>query len=150
MYFVGLFFLCWLVFIWKADKNRARELYGVVIYTSFLGLLTDLIMVHYQLWSYKGLPCPMYTIPLTLDFGIYPVVAYLFAQTLPQSWGRIVRKTLFWTLFSVLFEFVTLRTGNMFHHQWWSLWLSLCSDIVIYLSIAAVYRFYRPAYVGNN
>jgi hypothetical protein len=84
-----------------------------------------------------------------LDFGIYPVVAYLFTQTLPTTWRKILRKALLCSFPSILFEFITLRTGNMEHHEWWNLWCSFGSDILIYLSIAAVYRIYSPAYVGN-
>jgi hypothetical protein len=149
MYFIAVFALCWLAFWLVADKKRFREIYGAVIYTSFLGLLTDLIMVHYQLWSYEGLPDPLYTIPLSLDFGIYPVVAYLFIQTLPPTWKGTALRALLWTFPSVFFEYLTLRTGNMAHHSWWNLWLSFGADILIFLSIAGVYRIYRPAYIGK-
>jgi hypothetical protein len=146
VYFIIVFLICWLIFWIKADKSRAKELYGAVIYTSFLGLLTDLIMIHYKLWSYNGMPQAIISIPLTLDFGIYPVVAYLYTQTLPETWGKIARNALFWTLPAITFEYITLHVGSMKHHLWWNLWLSFIADILIYLSIAVVYRFYRPAY----
>lgn len=149
MYFIIIFLLSWIWFWFKADKNRMRELFGVAIYTSFLGLLTDLIMIHNKLWSYHGLPHPLYTIPLVLDFSIYPVVSYLFTQNLPPSWLGIIIRTLSWTLFSVIFEWITLKTGHMDYHQWWNLWLSAGADLLIYLSIAGIYRFYGPAYAKS-
>lgn len=147
MYFLILFAGVWLWFIWIADKSRVREFYGAVVYTSFLGLATDLIMVEYKLWSYVGLPHPLYTIPLTLDFGMYPVVAYLFLQHLPSTWGAIFIRALLWTAPALLFEWFTLRIGAMHHHQWWRLWMSMIADIFIYLSIAGVFRYYRPAFM---
>lgn len=150
MYFVAVFLFSWGWFYLRADKSRVRELFGVAVYTAFLGLLTDLIMVHYKLWSYSGLPHPLYVIPLTLDFGIYPVVSYLFTQRLPQRWGRICVRVFLWTMPSVLFEYVTLRTHHMRHHMWWSLWLSFAADLVIYSSIALLYRYYRPFYAPQR
>lgn len=150
MYFVALIVVSWLVFIWRADKSRMREFYGAVVYTSFLGLATDLIMVEYNLWSYEGLPHPLYTIPLTLDFGIYPVVAYLYLQHLPPTWGAIFIRALLCMAPALLFEWVTLRIGAMHHHLWWRLWHSMIADIFIYLSIAAVFRYYRPAFLERH
>ncbi|PWK09043.1 CBO0543 family protein [Tumebacillus permanentifrigoris] len=149
MYFIVVFVLCWIVFWWKADKKRLKEIYGAVVYTSFLGLLTDLVIMHYQLWSYNGLLYPKFTIPLSLDFGIYPVVAYLFVQTMPPTWKQTVIRGILWTLPAIGFEYLTLRTGNMAHHGWWNLGYSFLADQLIFLSIAGVYRFYRPAYVRN-
>ena len=147
MYFLILFVICWSYFLWRADKSRIREIYGAMIYTSLLGLLTDLIMVKYQLWTYEGLPQPHFTIPLTLDFGIYPVVAYFYVSSLPESWPSIFLRALAWMAPALFFEWMTLRLGKMHHHQWWTLWLSMISDILIYMSIAAVYRYYHPAYI---
>lgn len=150
MYFVILFVLVWLWFWWKADKTRIAEIYGAVVFTCFLGLLTDLIMVHYKLWAYCGLPKPLFTVPLSLDFGIYPVVAYLFVQNLPQHWPGIWRRTILWMIPSLLFEVVTLKLGYIQHLQWWNIWLSGVSDVIIYLSIAVVYRYYSPVYVSES
>ncbi|RXT08776.1 CBO0543 family protein [Ammoniphilus sp. CFH 90114] len=150
MYFIVLFFASWIWFYKKADNSRIRELYGVMIYTSFLALWTDLIMVHYKLWSYHGLPHSKYLIPLLLDFSVYPVVAYLFTQDAPLAWGGIIKRVVGWTFFSVLLEWVTLITGHIQHHKWWTLGFSLVSDILIYLSIWAIYRLYRPAYIHNQ
>ncbi len=146
MYFIILFVLSWTWFIIKADKSRLREMYGAVIYTSFLGLLTDLMMVQYKLWSYSGLPHSKFTIPLILDFGIYPVVAYLFLQNLPLTKKGMIKRTLIWTLCTITLEFITVITGHIEYHLWWRLWLSLIADILIFTSIIGVYRFYSPAY----
>lgn len=150
MYFIVVFILSWIWFYKKADKSRIQELFGVVIYTCLLAIWTDLIMVHYQLWSYHGLPQSDYTIPLLLGFGIYPVVAYLFTQDVPLHWLGALKRTLVWTFFSVIFEWVTLVTGHIEHHKWWSLGLSLGADILIYLSIWAIYLIYRPAYISQS
>lgn len=146
MYFLAVFAISWIWWFISADKHRVRELFGAAIWSSFLGLLTDLIMVHYQLWSYRGLPAAEYTIPLLLDFGIYPVVTYLFVQWMPEDWWGIMKRAVIWSAAATLFEFVTLKVGVMEHHQWWSMWLSFTADMVIFWSIAGIYRYYRPAY----
>lgn len=146
MYFIALFLLSWIWFFYKANKYRWRDLFGAVVYTSFLGLLTDLIMVHYKLWAYEGLPHPLYTIPLLLDFSVYPVVAFLFTQKLPSTWQGLFWRIGYWSFFSIIFEWITLRTGHIQHRMWWNLWLSLAADIFIYLSIALIYQFYSSAY----
>lgn len=146
MYFIVLFILSWMCFFYFADKNNIRKYYGAVMYSSFLGLLTDLIMVTYMLWSYQGLPSPSYSIPLLLDFSIYPVVSYLFLQSLPPTWGKIIRNTLIWTAAAATFEWITLKTGYMGHHKWWNLYYSIGADTVIFLSIACLYRYYSQAY----
>ncbi|GAX88931.1 CBO0543 family protein [Effusibacillus lacus] len=150
MYYIAVFFVSWIWWYLKADKTRLREMFGAVVFTMFLGLLTDLIMVHYKLWDYEGLPEPIYTIPLLLDYSVYPVVAYLFAQNLPETWGDILKRTLIWTGFAICFEWITLKTGHMEHHQWWNLWLSLAADILIFLSMAAIFRYYRTAYLRSE
>ncbi|MFC4767607.1 CBO0543 family protein [Effusibacillus consociatus] len=150
VFFIILFLLSWLWFFLQADKTRLRELFGVAVYSSFLGLITDLIMVKYALWSYKGLPQPVFSIPLLLDFGVYPVVAYLFVQNLPGTWGRILLRTLIWSVFAISLEWIVFKTNHMQYHAWWSTKLSFLADILIYLSIAGVYRFYRPAYVNSS
>lgn len=147
MYFIVLFTASWIWFYNKADKSRVRELYGIMIYTSFLALWTDLIMIHYKLWSYHGLPHSNFTIPLLLDFSVYPVVAYMFIQNVPMNGLGMLKRTLVWTLFSIVFEWITLLTENIRHLKWWTLGLSFTADIFIYISIWAVFRFYRPAYL---
>jgi hypothetical protein len=146
MYFVILFFLSWIVFFLFADRSRFREFFGAVMFTVFLGLFTDLIMVHYNLWSYSGLPHPLYVIPLSLDLGIYPVVCFIFLQWLPKKWGRIFRRSIYCSIAAILLEWMTLFTGHMVHHMWWNLGWSFVSDICIFLMMACVYRFYGSVY----
>lgn len=151
MYFIVLFIASWVWFLIWADKKRIRELFGVAAFASFLGLFTDLLMVKYKLWSYKGLPQPSYLIPLLLDFSVYPVVSYLFMQRYPLPFPRLLLRISVWTILAVLFEWLTLITDHMEHHEWWSLWLSLASDIVIYSSFVGIYHLYRSAYAkGSN
>jgi hypothetical protein len=150
MYFIGLFIVSWLWFYLQADKSRIRELFGAALFASFLGSLTDLLMVEFKMWSYSGLPQPGFTIPILLVFSIYPVVSYLFVQNLPDMWKRIWQRTLVWSLYAVIFEWFTLRTRHIHHLSWWNLGYSFVADIIIFLTIAAFYRYYRPAYAGSD
>lgn len=146
MFFILLFICSWIWFFIQFDRSRIRELYGVMIYTSFLGLFTDLLMIHYKLWEYQGLPQSKFLIPLLLDFSVYPVVAFLFIQNITAHALGILRRVLIWTIFSVILEWITMRTGHIEHHSWWNLWLSFAADILIYLSTWGVYKSYVNAF----
>lgn len=146
MYFVILWILSWIAFFLFADRSRVREFFGAMMFTAFLGLFTDLVMVRYQLWSYSGLPQPLYVIPLTLDFGIYPVVSFIFLQWLPQKWGLIFRRSIYCSIAAILLEWMTMVSGHMKHHMWWNLNFSFLSDLLIFLMISSVYRFYGREY----
>lgn len=150
MYFIGLFVVSWILFYWKADKRRIRELFGAAVFASLLGSLTDLLMVEYKLWSYFGLPQPLFTIPIMLVLSVYPVVSFLFVQGLPDMWLQILWRTLLWSVIAVIFEWITLLTRHIEHLMWWNLGYSFLADIIIFLSIAAFYRYYRPTYVSGS
>ncbi|BCJ86799.1 CBO0543 family protein [Effusibacillus dendaii] len=146
MYFLFLFTFTWTWFLVYADKTRLREFYTAVMFSATLGLLTDLMMIHYLLWDYKGLPQSQFSTPLILDSSIYPVVTYLFLQGLPKTWVSMLKRTVTWSCFAVLFEWVTIHTGHMQHHLWWNLGFSFLSDNLIFICIIAIYCFTRPAY----
>lgn len=142
---IMLFFLSWLVFLWFGDKKRIPELFPTSVFAAFLGLLTDLIMEEYQLWSYHDSPLSGQGVPLVLDFGIYPVVAYLYMQYLPQRTKKRVIYILYWTIGSILLEYAYLKFGLIRHHLWWSLWISYISDWMIYGLFILQYQYYAKA-----
>ncbi|MEW9672472.1 CBO0543 family protein [Ammoniphilus sp. 3BR4] len=142
-----LFVLSWLAFFLLADKKRIPDLFPTAVFSAFLGLLTDLIMEEYKLWSYHDSPLSGQEVPLALDFGIYPVVAYLFMQFLPLSKKSRIIYIFFWTFGSVLLEYAYLKFGLIQHHLWWSLGISYISDWIIYGLFILQYQFYAKAEV---
>ncbi|MBP1935075.1 CBO0543 family protein [Ammoniphilus resinae] len=138
-----LFILSWLAFLVLGDKRRVPELFPTAMFSAYLGLLTDLVMKEYELWSYHDQPLSESVIPLFLDFGIYPVVAYLFIQFLPQTWTKRLGWIFFWSLGAILLEYAYLKFELMQHHRWWSLWISYISDWVIYVLLILQYQFYK-------
>jgi len=137
-----LLILSWLAFLVFGDKKRIPELFPTAMFSAFLGLLTDLIMEEYELWSYHDEPLSGSMVPLFLDFGIYPVVAFLFMQFLPQTWMKRFWWIFFWSLGSILLEYAYLKLGLMQHHKWWTLWVSYISDWVIFVLFILQYQFY--------
>lgn len=144
-----LFILSWLTFLFFGDKKRIPELFPTAVFSAFLALLTDLIMEEYQLWSYRDKPLSHHGVPLVLDFGVYPVVAYLFMQYLPQTLWKRIYWILYWTLGAILLEYVYLKWGLIQHHQWWSLWISYVSDWIIFILLILQYQYYAKAAVRS-
>lgn len=137
-----LFIFSWLVFWVLADKKRIPELFPTALFSAFLALLTDLIMEEYRLWSYLDKPLSGHVVPLVLDFGIYPVVSYLFIQYLPLGLKKRMICLVFWTLGAILLEYIYLQLGIIRHHKWWNLWMSYLSDWIIFGLIILQYQFY--------
>lgn len=145
MSYVLLFFLSWAVFYLFIDFERTPELYPSGLLSSTLGIWTDLIMVRFKLWDYNGAPLDTLSIPLVLDFSIYPVVAMLYVQYFPHR-KPLLRKTvyiLFWVLPAIFLEWIYLMRGEMQHHKWWSLWLSFFSDWIIYAILIGAFMIVR-------
>ncbi|WP_134704893.1 CBO0543 family protein [Ammoniphilus sp. YIM 78166] len=137
-----VFIFSWLMFGLLADKKRIPELFPTALFSAFLGLLTDLIMEEYRLWSYVDKPLSGLAVPLVLDFGIYPVVSYLFIQGLPLTIKKRIIWTFFWSLGAILLEYIYLQFGIIRHHLWWNLWMSYLSDWIIFGLIILQYQFY--------
>jgi hypothetical protein len=65
-----------------ADRKRWREILPVCFFATGADLCADVIMHHYELWTYDD---SSLFVDLLDDFSVYPVVAYLFIQYLPQQ-----------------------------------------------------------------
>lgn len=144
-----LFVLSWLTFLLLGDKKRIPELFPTAVFSMFLALLTDLMMEEYQLWSYQDKPLSGHIVPLVLDFGIYPVVAYLFIQYLPLTRRKRIYWIVYWTFGAILLEYVYLKWGLIQHHKWWSLWMSYFSDWIIFVLFILQYQYYAKAAVRS-
>lgn len=130
-----IFILSWLCFIFFADKKKFFAFSPTCYIAIILGLITDILINHYPLWTYPADTVFQKCIRHYLDdLGVYFVVTYLFLQTLPK------RKTLMtiaihiflWTIPSISLEIIALSTNSMEHGLWWSLYLSYGADWVLF------------------
>lgn len=139
---IGVLLFSWTVFLLYGDKKRFPELFPSAIFSSFLAIFTDILMVKYELWSYTDPPLNSQSIKLSLGFGMYLIVAYLFLQYIPDSFREKIVYTFYWTLFAIVFEFFYLKYGLIKHHMWWTLWMSYLADWIIFVLIYLQYCFY--------
>ncbi|MGO4890368.1 CBO0543 family protein [Anaerobacillus sp. MEB173] len=139
---IGVFIFSWVIFALLGDKKRIPELFPTAIFSAFLGLFTDLIMVQYELWSYEDPPLASKSVKLFLDFGIYPVVAFLFIQFIPEKLTKKIIYTAVWVVCAIIFEYFYLKYGLIKHHLWWNLWMSFFADGIIFAFIYIQYCFY--------
>ncbi|WP_367749805.1 CBO0543 family protein [Ammoniphilus sp. 3BR4] len=70
---------------------------------------------HYILWDYpQGTKMQTYFYHLLQQLGVYPVVTYLYLQTLPKNnhrkW-RVVRHIFYWSILALSIEWLALNTG---------------------------------------
>lgn len=137
MYFsITVFIVSWIAFIIFADKRKFFIFSPTCYVAIILGFATDLLIVHYPLWSYPAQSCFSKCIRLYLDdFGVYFVVTYLFLQTLPKKRSIIslIFHIFLWTLPSILLEGIALMTHSMEHDLWWSIFYSYFSDWILFM-----------------
>lgn len=133
---IVLFVLSWICFSFFADKQRFFSLAPTCYIAMYLACTTDLLVHHYPLWDYPA-PNKMQTYwrHLLHDLGIYPVVTYLFLQTLPirQNTLTLVRHIFHWSLFAIFIEWLAIKAGVMKHQLWWNFGYSYASDWLLYL-----------------
>lgn len=141
MFFIVRAIIVWTVWYLFADKKRWREIVPVSLFASFLGQLTDSIMVYYKLWEYYSELHPLVTIILD-EFEIYPVVTYLFIQWLPKNKKCM---PMFWYWFkwagvAISIEWIHVWAGYMGYHQWWNIGCSYTADYILFW---AFYKFHE-------
>lgn len=149
MPFVINFVLSWTAFFLFADKRRWREFYPSVALAMIMSLASDSLVTQIPLWTYhdhQNWLSPLW-VSLLDDFGIYPVVTYLFLQYYPKH-RPISRQLLYftvWTTGVILIEFLYLTQGWMVHRYFWSLPMSYFADWTIFFLLLRLHlRYHRP------
>jgi len=111
--------------------NKA-EIYATCLFAYAYGLTADMIFdIHYDFYGYfqKGFQW-MGLLGIILYF---PSISFLFLNFYPLD-KRIDKKALYiilWSLFSVIFEWISLQT-DFFYYNGWKLWYSAISYPFIY------------------
>lgn len=152
MIYLMIIIIFWLIFYIFYDRSRIGEILPSMIFAGYLGMITDILMLHFHLWDYHHYePLPKWVVAVLFDLGIYAVVAGLYVQWLPESKPLQWLYTIPWTLGAVIFEYIFIRTNYMHHHQGWTLLHSYLADWFIFYLIILQYQFYRraPEFMSN-
>jgi quercetin dioxygenase-like cupin family protein len=147
MPFIILFLASWTAFWLLADLTRWREFAPASLLAMIMSLTTDTVVRAYPLWSYDDTITHLPTVAVIIldDFGIYPVVAYLFLQYFPSRQARMAgyRYFIFWTTGVILLEMLFVSQNWMTHNLWWCLPHSYIADWLIFSLLLFFYRRFQ-------
>jgi len=152
MPFLVTFVLSWICFYVLADRSIWRLYLPACFLSTIMSLTTDVLMTRYDLWVYEdptGLVGPK-SQNFFDDFGIYPVVTYLFLQKFPakQALSKQFRYLLFWTTLAICIEFVYFIFGWMKHNHWWNHGWSYVADWLIFLVLLGFQRLMQQGWLA--
>lgn len=114
---------------------------------SLIATMTDLLMIPYPLWNYPSQTSRnLFFKQMIHTFTVYPVVVYLFLQTLPrkQTFITVARHIFCWTIPCILLEWISLKINYIQHGLWWNLGYSYFADWVF------IYLVLHVSQVGNE
>lgn len=150
MPFIVIFVASWIAFFLFADLSKWRRYLPACFLAMILSISSDLLVMYYPLWTYHdptGLLRMIGHTHVLDDFGIYPVVTYLFLQYYPAAKTRPKKFLYFvaWTTFAILFEFLHFHMGWMKHLNGWSHLKSYGADWGLLYLFLVFYKVYnRP------
>jgi hypothetical protein len=133
---ITLFLMAWICFIIFAEKEKFLLFYSTCLLAMYLAAFVDLLGGHhFPLWDYPDSSNIRAFIYHALQqFGVYPIVVYLFLQTLPkqQNTMTISLHILYWSIIAIVIEWVAVKTGFMEYKNWWNLGCSYLADLILY------------------
>lgn len=141
-----LFAMSWICFFLLGDKKRFIELSPTCYLAMYLACTTDMLTNVYPLWEYPAKDrLHVFYRHVLQDAGIYPVVTYLFLQTLPERETilHVARHIFCWSLLAIGIEVIAITTNHMEHHLWWNYSWSYAFDWVLYIIFYAHHRWRR-------
>ncbi len=144
---VILFVLSWIAFFVFADKKKFRLFWSTCLLGMYLAATVDLFVHHYPLWDYpKGTKLEQYSYHLLQQLGVYPIVIYLYIQTLPrkkQSIVSMIRHILYWSLLALFLEWLAINTGYMEYKKWWNLGWSYLADWLLFFLFYCYFKWWE-------
>jgi hypothetical protein len=135
MMYIFVFFVSWAAFAIFAQKDRFKELYQSSLIGMVMSLSSDIFTLFYPLWAYRDVDTGFRRQAITFldDFGIYPVIAYLYVQHLPATTRDWFFYTFLWTLGGLIIEYILVRQKYLYYQLGWSLFGSYLSDWTIFI-----------------
>ena len=139
---VFVFFAFLNLWIFLIRKRLTKmEIYATSVFAIFFGLITDVILdLHYNIYGYfdKGFQWKK----LLAIFMYFPATNLLFLNYFPFNKNRLKKLSylLFWTLFSITFEWFSRKT-YFFYYNGWKLWYSTLLYPFIFLILLINLKF---------
>ncbi len=143
MTYLLTFIVVWFIFIRFADKKQFRTLYPTALVAMIMSLTSDIVTQFNPLWTYQDSDThfPQLLILLLDDFGIYPVIAMLYVQRLPNTFKKWAPYTFFWTGIGIGLEYILASEGYYGLHRGWSIAWSYIADWIIFTILTAHHRW---------
>ncbi|MBP1934239.1 CBO0543 family protein [Ammoniphilus resinae] len=142
-----LFVISWICFFVFADKKKIIYFYPTCLLATYFSAAVDFLFTeHYPLWDYPhGTKMQTYIYHLMQQFGIYPVVTYLFLQTIPKrkTKFKLIRHIFYWTLLAIFIEWLAITTHFMEHMKWWNLGYSYTADWLLFFLFYGHFRWWN-------
>lgn len=139
---VFVFFTFLNLFILYMRKRLTKmEIYATAIFALLFGITTDVVLdLHYNVYGYfdKGFQWKK----LLALFMYFPATNLLFLNYYPWNKSFLKRLLYFlvWTLFSITFEWLSLKT-YFFYYNGWKLWYSGVLYPFIFLTLLINLKF---------
>ncbi|SEM72946.1 hypothetical protein SAMN05192533_105116 [Mesobacillus persicus] len=113
-----------IVALFASKKLPRHELYAIALFSIVLGFSTDITLdLKYDFYGYfkTGVDFAGF-LPILF---IFPTSGVLFMNLFPfrQPIGKQLLYLLGWTVFSLIFEYLSIASGY-FYHNGWNYWLS--------------------------
>jgi hypothetical protein len=124
-----------LLFLIFGDKKKLPVFTHTSLVASLIATMTDLLMIPYPLWNYPSQTSwNLFYKQMIHTFTVYPVVVYLFLQTLPrkQTFITVARHIFYWTIPCILLEWISLKIKYIEHGLWWNLGYSYLADWILF------------------
>ena len=139
-----IIFIIFNIIAFVIPKNINKiEIYATCFFAFSYGLITDIILdLHYHLYGYihKGFDWG----GLLSTFLYFPSISYLFLNFFPFK-KRLLHKiyyVLVWSIFSIVFEWFTLKTGFFYYNEW-KIWYSGLLYPLIFSSLVLNMKFIK-------
>ena len=134
----------WVGMAWAVPKRLpAHELYAICTFSCSFAFIFDLIFGAGQLDLYDyGVSGKIDVPDLAQVAVINPALAVLILNFMPQRMGWRLLYLGGWTVVLLLHELLWVKLGVM-RYKGWSIWWSLASYPVIYLTLILNLKFYR-------
>lgn len=137
-------FIIFNIIAYLFPKNISKiEIYATCFFAFSYGLTTDIILdLHYHLYGYihKGFDWG----GLISTFLYFPSISFLFLNFFPLE-KRLLHKIYYvlgWSIFSIIFEWFTLKTG-FFYYNGWKIWYSGLLYPLIFSSLVLNMKFIK-------
>jgi hypothetical protein len=147
---VFLIFSCFVfttVAIRIVKKISRAEQYAVVFFSIFLGFLIDIPLdLKYHLYGYfsPGVQLAGF-LPILI---LFPTSGVVFMNFFPFN-KTLLKKylyTLCWTIFCLIFEFLSIKSGYFYHNGWTYLYSAVTYPFLFYLHLLNLKFFKKLQY----